>query len=209
VKADVEIGGTDQKFNLLVGRELQRDFGQDPQAVMTLPLLAGTDGAKKMSKSYGNYVALNDAPQEMFGKIMSVPDETMIAYYELLTQENLPEIKAMHPKSAKMRLAFLMVERYHSTETAQKAQQEFEQVFSKNSMPEEIEEYKVSKNKILLSHLLFESGLSPSKKESKRLIENNGVRMDGKPVAADMELEITGSFILQVGKRKFKRIRPI
>lgn len=206
VKADVEIGGTDQKFNLLVGRELQRDFGQDPQVVMTLPLLVGTDGSKKMSKSYGNYVALNDTPQETFGKIMSISDELMFAYYELLTQENLAEIKAMHPKTAKMRLAFLMVERYHSTEAAQKAQQEFEQVFSKNSMPEEIEEYKVSKNKILLSHLLFESGLSPSKKESKRLIENNGVRMNGRPVASDSEIEINEPLILQVGKRKFKRI---
>lgn len=206
VKADVEIGGTDQKFNLLFGRELQRCRGQEPQVVMTLPLLVGTDGTKKMSKSYGNYVALNDPPNEMFGKLMSISDDLMWQYYELLTNEKLKEIKKMHPKEAKEKLAYLITQQYHGEKEAKGAQDEFEKVFSKKSIPEEMDEYRCPKNKILLSHLLFESGLAPSKKESKRVIENAGVKINGKGVEKDSEIEIKESFVLQVGKRKFKRI---
>lgn len=206
VRSDVEIGGTDQKFNLLVGRELQRDYGQEPQVVLTLPLLIGTDGTKKMSKSYGNHVALNDPPREMFGKLMSIPDDLMWQYYEILTSEDLKSVKRLHPKEAKIRLAHAITLRYHGEEQAETARREFDSVFSKNETPKIMEEHSASKNKILLSHLLFESGLSPSKKESKRLIDNGGVRLDGKQVSGDREIEIRQPVVLQVGKRKFKKI---
>lgn len=206
VQADIEIGGTDQKFNLLVGRELQKDFGQEPQVVLTLPLLVGTDGGRKMSKSYGNHIALNEPPKEMFGKLMSISDDMMLHYYKLLTGEDLKAIKKMHPKEAKLKLASLMTEQYHTKEDSEKAREEFEKIFSKKDMPEQIENYYVAKTKMHLSRLLFECGLSPSKKESKRLIENGGIKIDGKQVKADSEIEINPTVILQVGKRKFKKI---
>ncbi len=206
VKADLELGGTDQRFNLLVGRELQRDFNQEAQVVMTLPLLVGTDGVKKMSKSYGNYIALNESPTQMFGKVMSITDELMYAYYELLTDFNLAEIKTLHPKTAKMQLAGHLTQTYHGSEAAQGARAEFERIFSKKDLPEQIEDFFTPKNKLLLSHLVFESGLAPSKNESKRLIENGGVRVDGIQVASDTEMEIVKPFILQVGRRRFKKI---
>lgn len=206
VKSDVELGGTDQKFNLLVGRELQRDFGQEAQAVITMPLLVGTDGIKKMSKSYGNYVALNDAPGEMFGKLMSIPDDLMYKYYELLTLEDLKTVKALHPKEAKMNLAHGITSQYHGEDKAAEARQGFEKVFSRKDMPDVIEEHRASVPKIWISHLLFEAGLAPSKKESKRLIEGGGIRIDGKQVSGDAEIDIKEPFVLQVGKRKFKRV---
>jgi tyrosyl-tRNA synthetase len=206
IQADVELGGTDQKFNLLVGRELQRDYGQEPQVVMTMPLLVGTDGSKKMSKSYGNYVALNDAPQEMFGKIMSVSDPLMWQYYELLTREDLNAAKALHPMEAKKRLASLIVGQYHGEAEGRRAREEFEKVFTKKDTPDDIEEYRAAPGKISISHLLFEAGLSPSKKESRRLIEQGGVRIDGQQVQSDADVQTGQPFILQVGKRKFKRI---
>lgn len=206
VKSDVEIGGTDQKFNLLVGRELQRDFGQEPQVVMTLPLLVGTDGAKKMSKSYGNYVAVNDPPQEMFGKLMSISDDLMWKYYEFLTSEDLARVKAMHPMEAKKSLAAKLTSQYHGPDAGPRAREEFERVFSKKDMPDAIEEHRASAQKAFISHLIFEAGLAESKRESKRLIENGGVKIDGKPVTADGEIEIHAPITLQVGKRRFKKI---
>lgn len=205
VRADLELGGTDQLFNLLMGRELQRNFNQDPQIVMTLPLLLGTDGAKKMSKSYGNAIALNDSPAEMFGKIMSVSDDLMWQYYELLTMEDLEKVKILHPKEAKLNLSVKLTNLYHPGK-GDSAREEFEKVFSNRTLPEVIEEFKTAKLKVLISHLLFESGLSPSKKESKRLIENGGVRIDNFQILEDKEIEIAKPFILQVGKRKFKKI---
>ncbi|OGR88828.1 MAG: tyrosine--tRNA ligase [Elusimicrobia bacterium RIFCSPLOWO2_01_FULL_60_11] len=206
VKADVELGGTDQLFNLLIGRQIQKDFGQDPQVVITLPLLVGLDGTKKMSKSYGNHIALNDAPSEMFGKLMSVPDDLMWQYFELLTSEDVKAVKQLHPKEAKMRLGRLLTARYHGEEAAQKAREQFDNVFAKGSMPDHIEEHKASQNKIYLSSLLFEAGLSPSKKESKRLIDGGGVKLDGQAVTKDREIELSAPVVLQVGKRKFKKI---
>lgn len=206
VKADVEIGGTDQKFNLLVGRELQRDFGQSAQVVMTLPLLVGLDGSRKMSKSYGNHIALNDPPSEMFGKLMSIPDDLMWPYFELLTGEDVKAVKNIHPKEAKMRLGHLLTAQYHGEEAAQKAREEFDKVFTKGRLPDEIEEHRASKNRIYISSLLHETGLSPSKKESKRLIDGGGVKLDGKAVTKDQEIELAAPVVLQVGKRKFKKI---
>jgi tyrosyl-tRNA synthetase len=206
LQADVELGGNDQKFNLLLGRDMQRDAGQEPQVVITMPLLVGTDGVKKMSKSYKNYIALNDKPQEMFGKLMSISDELMMIYYELLTQENLDEIKQMHPKEAKMKLGEIIVERYHGKEAAETAKNEFNKIFANKDLPTEIEEYKCDKNKIKLSELLFVSKMVSSKNEARRLIEQGGAKVDNEKVTSDIEIEIKDGMILQAGKRKFKKI---
>lgn len=206
LQADVELGGNDQKFNLLLGRDMQRDAGQQPQIVITMPLLVGTDGVKKMSKSFKNYIALNDAPQDMFGKLMSVSDETMMLYYELLTQENLEEIKQMHPKEAKMKLGSIIVERYWNKEMAENAKNEFNKIFANKDLPTEIEEYKCNKDKIKFSELLFDTKMVASKNEARRLIEQGGAKVDNQKVLSDMEIEIKDGMILQAGKRKFKKI---
>ena len=204
--ADVELGGNDQKFNLLLGRYMQRDAGQEPQVVITMPLLVGTDGVKKMSKSYKNYIALNDKPQDMFGKLMSISDELMMFYYELLTQENLDEIKQMHPKEAKMKLGSIIVERYWGKEAAENAKAEFNKIFANKDLPTEIEEFKCDKDKIKLSELLFVSKMVASKNEARRLIEQGGAKVDNEKVTTDTEIEIKDGMILQAGKRKFKKI---
>lgn len=206
LNADVELGGNDQKFNLLLGRDMQRDAGQEPQVVITMPLLVGTDGVKKMSKSYKNYIALNDAPQEMFGKLMSISDELMMVYYELLTQENLDTVKQMHPKEAKMKLGAIIVERYWGAEAAKNAQEEFNKIFANKDLPTEIEEYKCDKDKIKLSELLFVSKMVSSKNEARRLIEQGGAKVNSQKITADTEIEIKDGIILQAGKRKFKKI---
>lgn len=206
LQADVELGGNDQKFNLLLGRDMQRDAGQEPQVVITMPLLVGTDGVKKMSKSYKNYIALNDKPQDMFGKLMSISDELMMVYYELLTQENLEEIKQMHPKEAKMKLGMIIVERYWGKEEAETAKNEFNKIFANKDLPTEIEEYKCDKEKIKLSELLFISKMVASKNEARRLIEQGGAKVDNEKVTTDTEIEIKNGMILQAGKRKFKKI---
>ena len=204
--ADVELGGNDQKFNLLLVREMQRDAGQEPQVVITMPLLVGTDGVKKMSKSYKNYIALNDKPQDMFGKLMSISDELMMFYYELLTQENLDEIKQMHPKEAKMKLGSIIVERYWGKEAAENAKAEFNKIFANKDLPTEIEEFKCDKDKIKLSELLFVSKMVASKNEARRLIEQGGAKVDNEKVTTDAEIEVKNGMILQAGKRKFKKI---
>ena len=206
LQADVELGGNDQKFNLLLGRDMQRDAGQEPQVVITMPLLVGTDGVKKMSKSYKNYIALNDKPQDMFGKLMSISDELMMFYYELLTQENLDEIKQMHPKEAKMKLGSIIVERYWGKEAAENAKAEFNKIFANKDLPTEIEEFKCDKYKIKLSELLFVSKMVASKNEARRLIEQGGAKVDNEKVTADTEIEVKNGMILQAGKRKFKKI---
>lgn len=206
LQADVELGGNDQKFNLLLGRDMQRDAGQEPQVVITMPLLVGTDGVKKMSKSYNNYIALNDKPQDMFGKLMSISDELMMFYYELLTQENLDEIKQMHPKEAKMKLGEIIVERYWGKEAAETAKAEFNKIFANKDLPTEIEEYKCDKDKIKLSELLFVSKMVSSKNEARRLIEQGGAKVDNEKVTSDTEIEVKNGMILQAGKRKFKKI---
>ncbi|WP_413853585.1 tyrosine--tRNA ligase [Candidatus Ruminimicrobium bovinum] len=206
LNADVELGGNDQKFNLLLGRDMQRDAGQEPQVVITMPLLVGTDGVKKMSKSYKNYIALNDTPGEMFGKLMSISDELMMVYYELLTQEDLAQVKQMHPKEAKMKLGEIIVERYHGKEAAENAKNEFNKIFARKDLPTEIEEYKCDKDKIKLSELLFVSKMVSSKNEARRLIEQGGAKVEGNKITSDTEIEIKDGIILQAGKRKFKKI---
>ncbi|HET7909258.1 MAG TPA: tyrosine--tRNA ligase [Nitrospira sp.] len=213
LKSDVELGGTDQKFNLLVGRELQRDYGQEPQVVITMPLLEGTDGVKKMSKSLGNYVALEDLPDDMFGKIMSISDDLMLRYYELLTSENLGHVKALHPMQAKQRLAGLLVERYHGREAAESAMAAFQQKFQERGFPSEPDvRLKVAKadlkpdGTISITDLVARTGLVPSKSEARRLVIQGGLEVDGeKQTDANAVLRPTSgrAYQLKIGRRKF------
>ncbi len=178
LRADVELGGTDQLFNLLIGRDIQREYGLEPQVIITTPLLEGLDGVQKMSKSLGNYVGIMEPPFEMFGKLMSIPDHLMWKYYELLTDYPLAEIERMkeaveaerlHPKEVKMNLAFLIVSQYHSEEEAKRAREEFERVFSKRELPSEMETYEITSGRIYLPKLFKELGLLKSSSVSPRL----------------------------------------
>jgi tyrosyl-tRNA synthetase len=204
VKADVELGGQDQIFNLLVGRDLQKIYAQEPQAVMTMPLLVGTDGERKMSKSYGNYVGLHDTPNDMFGKLMSLSDSLMYDYYTLLTSEDLAAVKAAHPMEAKKKLAGLIVARFHGDEQAAAARAHFEQVFSRKELPEEMETYRAEKAG-KLSYLMVAAGLAKGMNEARRLILQGAVRLDGEKVAEDIVFE-PRECVLQVGRRQFRRI---
>ncbi len=213
LKADVELGGTDQKFNLLVGRELQRDYGQESQVVITMPLLEGTDGVKKMSKSVGNYIALEDKPGEMFGKVMSISDVLMHRYYELLTTEDLSHIKTLHPMEAKQQLAELIVTQYHGAEAGRQARAEFQQKFQKQEFPDEpdvrvqltLNDLRDGKT-IGLVDLVAKTGLVPSKSEARRLVIQGGLELDGqKQSDANATLEVVRGrpYRLKVGRRKF------
>jgi tyrosyl-tRNA synthetase len=207
VKADVEIGGTDQKFNLLMGRQLQRDFNQDPQVIITMPLLEGIDGVKKMSKSYGNYVGITEPPGEMFGKIMSISDQLMVKYYELLTEENLAKVRKMRPRRAKAELAKKIVQKYYGQAEAKEAEQEFEKVFVRRDFPDKIKEIRIPEKKIWVVDLLVKAGLSTSKNEAKRMIAQGGVKINQKRIEdCDIDLLMDKEYIVQVGKRKFRRI---
>src|SRR5689334_2729393 len=191
LKADVELGGTDQKFNLLVGRELQRDYGQEAQVVITMPLLEGTDGVKKMSKSVGNYIALEDKPGDMFGKVMSISDALMLRYYELLTTEDLGRVKTLHPMEAKQSLAELIVARYHGTEAGEQARTEFQRKFQAREFPDEPDKRVdlkpedlseidiVQGSGIKLARLIVRTGLVSSSSEARRLIIQGGIEVDG------------------------------
>jgi len=211
LNADIEFGATDQKFNLLLGREIQRDYGQDPQIVITMSLLEGKDGIRKMSKSYNNYIALNDSPGEMFGKIMSISDELMYKYYELLTRTDLNEVKALHPKEAKNLLAQKIVAKYHGADEAVKAAKEFDKVFAKKGVPDDINigEYIMQEAEMKLSDLLVRSGMVSSKNAARRLlIEQKSVSVDSQRVNRDYSISSEKPFIVKVGKRRFKRIIP-
>ena len=209
IHSDVELGGTDQKFNLLMARDIQKDFGQQPQIVMTMPLLEGTDGVRKMSKSYKNYIGISEPPSEIFGKVMSVSDDLMYRYYELLTQDNMEEIRKMHPKDAKVRLAHSMVARFHDEDAAGAAEEEFKKVFASKELPSSIEEFIIEpKHKnIRISELMAAAGLASSKKEAERLISQGGVKIDGEKAGADEVIRLSGETLFQVGKRKFKKIK--
>jgi tyrosyl-tRNA synthetase len=204
LEADVELGGTDQIFNLLVGRQMQKDFGQSEQIVITMPLLEGTDGVKKMSKSYGNYIGINDSPTEMFGKIMSISDELMFKYYTLLTDEDLDIVKNLHPKEAKLRLAENIVCFYYLPENAKNARLEFERVFSQKKLPDDILEYKISGEQTIIN-VLLNSGLVKSGNEARRLLKQGAVFFnDGKVEKESFILNQPG--ILKAGARRFLKI---
>jgi tyrosyl-tRNA synthetase len=213
LKADIELGGADQKFNLLVGRDLQRHYGQEPQVVITMPLLEGTDGLRKMSKSFGNYVALEDTPDDMFGKLMSISDTLMFRYYELLTTEDLSGVKAIHPMEAKQALAAMIVARYHGAEVARHAREVFQQKFQEREFPSEpdvrltLTLRDLSEGQtISLVDLVTKTDLVPSKSEARRLIIQGGIEVDEqKQSDAKAVLSIvTGrTYRLKVGRRKF------
>lgn len=205
LQADIELGGTDQIFNLLVGRQLQKQNGQEPQIAMTVPLLVGIDGVKKMSKSYGNYVGLNDAPNDMFGKLMSVSDELMLSYYELLTNEDLTAIKTMHPMEAKKKLAGLLTARFHGQTAAEAARANFEKVFSKKENPDEMPVFKPADG-ALLSAVLFDAKAAASKNKARGLIEQGAVRLNGEKILQDGPLSFKDGDVLQAGKRAFFKL---
>ncbi|MDD5255839.1 MAG: tyrosine--tRNA ligase [Candidatus Omnitrophica bacterium] len=204
LKADVELGGTDQIFNLLVGRDIQRDFGQEPQVVLTMPLLEGLDGVQKMSKSYSNFIGISEAPQEMFGKAMSVSDDLMLKYYTLLTDEDLKEVRSLHPKEAKMRLAEAIVRGYHGTEAAEQARAEFERVFSRKEVPQDMREFVLSQAKPAVA-VLVESGLVKSGNEARRLIKQGAVFFEGVKIESE-DFILQGSGILKAGSRRFLKV---
>lgn len=208
LEADVEVGGTDQKFNLLLGRDLQKEHDQEPQVVITMPLLEGTDGIKKMSKSQKNYIALEEAPQEIFGKIMSISDQLMLRYHELLTSQNIDEIKAIPPMEAKKRLAQDIVERFYNREIAREAREEFERVFSiRQSIPTDIPVYVIRNEKRWLPHILTDSGVTKSNSEAIRLIKDGAVEINGVRIS-DIDTELPSGFeqIVKVGKRRYIKI---
>jgi tyrosyl-tRNA synthetase len=214
LKADVELGGTDQKFNLLVGRDLQRAFGQEPQVCITLPLLVGLDGVRKMSKSYQNYVAIQEEPESMFGKIMSISDDLMWEYYTLLTDYTEEEIenfkKNLHPMEAKKKLAHYIVERFHGKEQADKALEFFVKTFSQREFPEEAPIIEVPYGlKRRAYELLFELGIESSKNSARRVVEGGGLRINGAKVEdPNQEIEVKEELRLQVGKKRFYRVVP-
>lgn len=215
LNADVELGGTDQKFNLLVGRNLQREYNQEPQVVITTPLLEGLDGVNKMSKSLGNYIGITDAPGEMFGKIMSTSDDLMWRYYELLTDLTTAEIERLktggdNPRNTKVELAKCVIKDFHSTQGAQNAEDEFNRRFVKKEMPDEIEEFSVAAGNYKLIDLLVQTNLIASKGEAKRLVEQGGVKIDGEKVSnvqTDVEINAEKDSVFQVGKRTFLRVK--
>ncbi|ETI85150.1 MAG: tyrosine--tRNA ligase [Negativicoccus succinicivorans] len=214
-KADIEFGGTDQKFNLIVGRHLQNETGMEPQVVITMPLLEGLDGVQKMSKSLGNYIGIDEEPTEMYGKAMSIPDELMARYFMLVTdmpreeQEQLAQgLKdgSVHPRDAKMMLAKTIVELYHGAAAAEAAEQEFVRVFQERDLPSEIEELAIDAGEVWLPQLLHAAGMVSSNSEGKRMIQQGSVRVNGEKVMEE-NCTLQNDDVLQVGKRKYRRIR--
>jgi len=212
LKADVEVGGQDQLLNMLMGRDIQKKYGYTPQDIITVPLLIGTDGKRKMSKSYGNYIGLADKPEDQFGKVMSIPDELIGSYLELVTnfddariKELKSELKSGNPKNVKEQIAENVVEIYHGKDEAERAREHFNCVFRQKKTPQEMDEFKVHSNKI--TSILVETGLASSNSQAYRLIEQNGVKLDGKVVSGDNLIMEAGAHILQVGKFKFAKIK--
>ena len=221
ISADVELGGTDQKFNNLMGRELQREMGQEPQVVLLTPLLPGLDGVQKMSKSLGNAIGITDPPNEMYGKVMSLPDGLMITYFESCTLVPLGEIReiasglaagGVHPRDAKKRLAREITARYHGEAASRKAEAEFERVFAARERPEEIPDVELPRDRlkggaIRLVRLLVELGLADSNSGARRLISQGGVSLDGARAAQDTDVGVRDGLLVQVGRRRFARVR--
>ncbi|HST68652.1 MAG TPA: tyrosine--tRNA ligase [Solirubrobacterales bacterium] len=212
IEADVELGGTDQKFNLLFGRDVQTAYGQQPQSIMTLPILVGTDGERKMSKSLGNYVGVTDAPEEMFGRLMSIPDEAMDEYYRLLLGAERPQGP---PNEAKRELARRIVDRFHGEGAGAAAEQHFNRVFVEHAAPEDMPEvelaaYRTEENGLVHLPRLIAGAFGVSNSEGRRLIQQGGVKLDGEQLPAaplDLEVATLDGRVLQVGKRRFCRLR--
>lgn len=223
IEADVELGGTDQLFNLLAGRELMEKMGMEPQVCLTLPLLEGTDGVQKMSKSYGNYIGLTDEPADMFGKVMSIPDELMVKYFRLASTHSVDEIdeiekglaaQELHPNKVKRSLARNVVAAYHGDEAAADAEGEFDLVFKQHAVPDDVPEFPADltpndEGKVYLAKLLSDAGLAASAGDARRLIDGGGVKVDGEavpPKAYNVDPALLQGAVIQVGKRKFMRL---
>jgi tyrosyl-tRNA synthetase len=200
----VELGGTDQIFNLLLGREIQKDFSQEPQVIITMPLLEGTDGVQKMSKTYANFIGINEGSSEMFGKIMSISDDLMMKYYTLLTDADLGMIRNMHPKEAKLGLAEEIVACYHPKSEARQAREEFQRVFSQKETPHDIAVYRLAGPTPVIE-ILIQAKLVASKNEARRLIAQGAVVYNDQPVASE-DAPIDTAGILKVGKRRFLKL---
>ncbi len=219
LKSDLELGGTDQKFNLLVGRSLQSSYGQEPQCILTMPILEGLDGVNKMSKSLDNYIGVSESPKDMFGKTMRVSDELMYRYYELLTDKHLSEITQIksdvaagkkHPRQVKVDLAKFIVTRFHSGQAANEAEGEFNRIFVDKGMPDQIEEFKIKKQSLSLAQLMTQAGLTTSNGEAVRLITGGGVQIDQQKISdakLKLDLKVGESFIIKAGKKKFIKIQ--
>jgi tyrosyl-tRNA synthetase len=218
IRADIEIGGTDQKFNLLVGRELMREAGMTPQCILTLPLLVGLDGVNKMSKSLGNHIGITEPPEEIFGKVMSVPDEMMrdylvltLGYTEADAERLVKDVRGgrLHPRDLKARIAGELVERYHGAAAASRAAEHFDRVHREKEVPEEVEEAALAapEGKLGILAILTAAGLTASNGEGRRLIRQGGVKLDGGPLGDETLALTPGNYLIQVGKRRFKRIR--
>jgi len=205
LEADVELGGSDQKFNLLMGRQIQEAHGQKPQVVIMTPLLEGTDGVKKMSKSLSNYIGINEPAGEIFGKVMSISDELMFRYYELLTEFDMAEARTLHPKEAKLRLAQEIVRQFHGQEESVKARAEFEKIFSQHQLPEDILEYKIAAGEAnRITDILVATKLAGSKNEVRRLLSQGGITFEGAKITDENWPVEKG--ILKIGKRRFLKI---
>ncbi|MFC2119442.1 tyrosine--tRNA ligase [Bacteroidota bacterium] len=217
IKSDVELGGTDQKFNLLVGRDIQREYGVEPQCILTMPLIVGTDGVEKMSKSYDNYIGLSDSPKEMYGRTLSIPDEIIYLYYNLATDTSIEELTQIkhqlddpnvNPRDIKRRLARTFIAMYHNEEEAIKAEKEFDKVFIKKEVPDDISEIKINDKELSILDLILKVKFAPSKGEAKRLVIQGGVTIDGKKVNNLNEtIRLADGMVLKVGKRKFIKIK--
>jgi tyrosyl-tRNA synthetase len=217
INSDVELGGTDQKFNLLVGRDIQREHGQEPQVILTMPLLVGTDGVEKMSKSYDNYIGISDSPKEMFGRTLSIPDNLIYTYFELASDVSSSELKEIkkqlddknvNPRDIKRRLAKTFIKMYHKAEDAQKAEEEFDQIFVKKEVPDNIPELKIESNETInILDLILKAEFAPTRSEAKRLVIQGGVSIDGEKIEKfDAVISLKNNMVLKVGKRKFIKL---
>ncbi|MBQ6268957.1 MAG: tyrosine--tRNA ligase [Bacteroidetes bacterium] len=216
ISSDVELGGSDQKFNLIVGREIQKAYGQEPQCIVTMPLLEGTDGVEKMSKSLDNYIALTDTPRDMFGKIMSIPDNMITKYLQYAAFADLKTVNetakgledgTIHPRNAKVDTAKRVVAIYHGMEEAENAFSEFERIFKNKELPDNIDTFEVSQKEMPILELLFTTKLAPSKKEARRLIEQGGVSINNEKVSDFMaKIDLSEQKLIKVGKRKFLNV---
>lgn len=217
IESDVELGGTDQKFNLLVGRDIQREFGMEPQIILTMPLLVGTDGVEKMSKSYDNYIGISDEPSQIFGRTLSIPDSLIYPYFELATNvsnQKLNEVKdqlkngIVNPRDLKRELARTLVAMYHNQQAAELAQNEFDNIFINKGLPDEIDEFNIGNNKeINILDLIVLVNFAPSKGEARRLVTQGGVSIDGERISdVQYQVKVKSGMILKVGKRKFIKL---
>ncbi len=217
IKSDVELGGTDQKFNLIVGREIQKSDGQEPQCIVTLPILEGTDGVEKMSKSLNNYIALTDVPREIFGKVMSIPDNLITRYFryaawaaedEIVKMENGLKDGSVHPRNAKVETAIRIVAKYHDEQAGKDALEEFERMFKNKGLPDDIPEMTFDEKEMPIMDIMVQAKMAPSKKQARAFIEQNAVSVDGEKVSDLFEkIDISSERLIKVGKRKFMKVK--